>query len=111
MEHLRILYVTTENREEARTIGSALVQQKLCACVNILEGMESMYWWDGEVQTDTECVLLVKTTTELVSAVTETILDLHSYDVPCVISLPLSDNEGNREYLQWIRNSVTNPNL
>ncbi|WP_340104088.1 divalent-cation tolerance protein CutA [Rhodohalobacter sp. 8-1] len=111
MTHLRILYVTTENRDEARNIGSVLVQQKLCACVNILDGMESIYWWDGEVQSDTECVLLVKTTAEYVPAVTETILDLHSYDVPCVISLPLAADEGNEEYLQWIQNSVKHSTL
>lgn len=111
MKHLRMLYVTTVNRAEARNIGSVLVEEKLCACVNILDGMESMYWWDGEVQTDTECILLVKTTAEHVFAVTKTILDLHTYDVPCVISLPFSPDEGNREYLQWIRNSVANINL
>lgn len=111
MDQLRILYVTTKNRDEARNIGSLLIRQKLCACVNILDGMESMYWWDGEVQSDTECVLLVKTTSDQVPAVTETILDLHSYDVPCVISLPLSADEGNEEYLQWIRDSVASSTL
>ena len=111
MDHLRILYVTTENRNEARKIGSVLVEQRLCACVNILDGMESIYWWNGEVQSDTECVLLIKTTSEHVPAVTKTVLNLHSYDVPCVISLPFSSDEGNQEYLQWIHNSVANSNL
>ena len=60
MDQPKLLYVTAANREEARRIGEILVQQKLCACVNILDGMESMYWWDGEVQSDTECVLLIK---------------------------------------------------
>jgi periplasmic divalent cation tolerance protein len=110
MENPRILYVTTQNRNEARKIGNVLVQQKFCACVNILDGMESMYWWEGEVQTETECVLLVKTTAEYVKAATDTILKHHSYDVPCVVSLPLSAAEGNKEYLQWIRESVANSN-
>lgn len=60
MDQPKLLYVTAANREEARRIGEILVQQKLCACVNILDGMESMYWWDGEVQSDTECVILIK---------------------------------------------------
>lgn len=111
MDHLRILYVTTDNREQARDIGSVLVRKKLCACVNILNGMESMYWWEGEVQSGTECVLLIKTTAKHVTAITETILDLHSYDVPCVISLPLAAGEGNEEYLQWIQNSVKHSTL
>jgi periplasmic divalent cation tolerance protein len=110
MDNPRILYVTTQNREKARRIGNVLVQQRLCACVNILDDMESMYWWEGDVHTDTECVLLVKTTAERVKAATEAILQHHSYDVPCVVSLPLSAAEGNKEYLQWIRESVANSN-
>lgn len=106
----RLLYVTTENRNEARSIGEILVNRKLCACVNILDGMESMYFWEGEVQSDKECILLVKTTSVYVEEVTSAIIKHHSYDVPCVISLPLSASEGNKEYLQWIKNSVNNPN-
>ena len=105
----RLLYVTTENRNEARSIGEILVNRKLCACVNILDGMESMYFWEGEVQSDKECILLVKTTSIYVEEATSAILEHHSYDVPCVISLPLSEIEGNSEYLQWIKNSVGNP--
>jgi len=97
----RILYITTGNREEARKIGEFLVKEKLCACVNIISNMESVYWWEGEIQNDTECILLVKTTADFVETVTEKVKDLHSYDVPCVVSLPLSD-EGNSDYLDWI---------
>lgn len=110
MDKPRILYVTTENRIEARHIGEMLVKQKLCACVNILDGMESMYWWDGKVQSDSKCVLLIKTTAAAVQAVTDAVIEHHSYDVPCVISLPLFAEEGNPEYLQWIQQSVTTPN-
>ena len=109
MDQLRILYVTTGSLEEARTIGRALVEDNLCACVNILGNMESIYPWNGEIQSDTEQVMLVKTTAEQVAAVTDAILELHSYDVPCVISLPLSDTEGNPEYLNWIRQTTANP--
>lgn len=107
MESLRILYVTTKNRDEARQIGGELVREKLCACVNIIENMESMYWWKGDVQNDKETVLLVKTTAAMVEEVTRSIKKLHSYDVPCVISMPLSSEEGNHEYLSWIRKSVS----
>lgn len=110
MDQPRLLYVTTENRAEARAIGELLLNRDLCACVNILDGMESMYRWKGAIQTDTECVLLVKTTADLVQPVTTAILKHHSYDVPCVISLPLSESEGNKDYLQWIQNSVNHTN-
>ncbi|MFO7847917.1 MAG: divalent-cation tolerance protein CutA [Balneolaceae bacterium] len=106
MENLRILYVTTSSKQQARDIGSVLVKNKLCACVNIIDGMESLYWWNGEVQSDNECVLLVKTTQEMVPKVTQSIKSHHSYDVPCVISLPLSVKEGNADYLNWLRDSV-----
>jgi len=107
MDELRILYVTTGDKDEARRIGNVLVSEKLCACVNILDPMESLYWWEGEVQSDKETVLIVKTTHPLVHEVTNTIKKLHSYDVPCVISLPLSSEEGNPEYLHWLRTSVS----
>lgn len=110
MDDPRILYVTAENRGDARHMGEILVKQKLCACVNILGGMESMYLWEGKMQSDSECILLVKTTASRVQAVTHTILEHHSYDVPCVISLPLSPDEGNPEYIQWIQQSVSNLN-
>lgn len=110
MDEPRILYVTTKNREEALALGKILVKSRLCACVNILDGMESVYQWKGETHIDSECVLLVKTTSELVDTTTSAIKEHHTYDVPCVISLPLSATEGNNEYLQWIKNSVTNPN-
>jgi periplasmic divalent cation tolerance protein len=103
----RILYITTGSRDEAREIGETLVKEKLCACVNILSDMESLYWWEGEVQNDFECILLVKTTADFVDRVTERVKDLHSYDVPCVISLPLSPNEGNSEYLDWLERCVS----
>lgn len=106
MENLRILYVTTSSKQQARDIGSVLVKNKLCACVNIIDGMESLYWWNGEVQSDNECVLLVKTTQEMVPKVTQSIKSHHSYDVSCVISLPLSVKEGNADYLNWLRDSV-----
>ncbi|NBC26080.1 MAG: divalent cation tolerance protein CutA [Bacteroidetes bacterium] len=106
MKDVRLLYITTENVQEARSIGGTLVKEQLCACVNILDTMESVYWWKDELQMDAESVMLVKTTKEMVPKVTERIKELHSYDVPCVISVPLSPGEGNQSYLDWIANAV-----
>ena len=58
---LRFVYITTENSEEARRIGRTLVEERLAACVNILDGMLSIYWWEGEIQDDRETVLIAKT--------------------------------------------------
>ncbi|MDZ7806084.1 MAG: divalent-cation tolerance protein CutA [Gracilimonas sp.] len=59
--NLRLLYVTTSDKKEARYIGRALIEENLAACVNIIDGMNSMYKWKGEIQEDAECILIVKT--------------------------------------------------
>ncbi|MFU8813260.1 MAG: divalent-cation tolerance protein CutA [Balneolaceae bacterium] len=104
--NLRLVYITTKDKQEARAIGAAVVKEKLAACVNIIDGMESMYWWEGEIQTDSECVLLVKTTHQNMRSLTERVKELHSYDVPCVISLTLTEQEGNPEYIDWLLSCV-----
>lgn len=107
--NLRFLYVTTKDRDEARKIGSVIVEEKLAACANIIDGMESVYHWKGKVETGKECVLIFKTTYSNVSKLTKRVKELHSYDVPCVISLNLAEQEGNKDYLNWIINSVRKP--
>ncbi|CAN5187907.1 divalent-cation tolerance protein CutA [soil metagenome] len=108
MNDPKMLYVTTRNRDEARRIGEIIVKERLCACVNIINNMESVYWWDGQIQSNTESILIVKTTGSFVDSITDRIKKMHSYDVPCVISLPLSPGEGNREYIEWIEECVSN---
>lgn len=95
-----LVYVTTADVEEARRIGRAMVRARLAACANILPGMLPIFWWDGEVQEGAECVLLLKTAERHVAALTAAVKDLHSYDCPCVVSLPLSG--GNKDFLDWI---------
>ena len=103
--NLRVLYVTTKDREEARIIAKAVVEEQLAACANILDGMESFYHWEGKLVTSRETVLLIKTAYGNVARITKRIKELHSYSVPCVISLNLAEQEGNEEYLDWIRNA------
>lgn len=100
----RSVYITTSNKDEARRIGKQLVTDRLAACVNILDGMNSIYWWDGEIQDDQEAVLIAKTRKDLMPNLIEKVKQLHSYDVPCVVSLPVM--EGNPDYLQWIQNET-----
>jgi periplasmic divalent cation tolerance protein len=100
--NLRLVYITTTDKEEARRIGKTLVEEQLTACVNIIEGMESIYRWEGEVQSGTECILLAKTPYHNVNELTERVKAMHSYECPCVISLPVSEQEGNKAYQQWL---------
>ena len=101
---LRLVYMTAGTMEEARLIGEALVAEQLAACVNLIDGMTSIYHWEGRVQRETETVLIAKTTERLVSALTDRVKALHSYDCPCVVSVPI--DSGNAEFLNWISNQV-----
>lgn len=105
MTDIRIAYVPCGSQEEAVRIGRACVKDKLAACANILHGMTSVYEWKGELQTDTECLLLLKTTQDQQTALSATVKKHHSYDLPCIIFLPVQS--GNEPYLAWIRDQTT----
>ncbi|TVQ01370.1 MAG: divalent-cation tolerance protein CutA [Balneolaceae bacterium] len=107
--NLRFVYVTTTSKEEARKIGRVIVEEKLAACANIIDGMESIYQWKGEIETASECVLIFKTTYSNVSRLSERVKALHSYEVPCIISINLAEQEGNEDYLEWIIQSARRP--
>ena len=94
------VYMTAGSMEEARKVGAALIEDKLAACVNAIDGMKSMYWWDGEVQEDAEVVLIAKTTRDLLDELTARVKQVHSYDVPCIVALPIEG--GNRDFIDWI---------
>jgi periplasmic divalent cation tolerance protein len=95
-----LVYMTAASKEEARAIGTALVEERLAACANVIGGMISIYRWEGKVQHDDEAVLIAKTREELVPALTEKVKALHSYACPCVVALPIAG--GNGEFLDWI---------
>ncbi|TGN19013.1 divalent-cation tolerance protein CutA [Leptospira idonii] len=104
MNDLKLIYVTVGSLEEAKKIATTIVSEKKAACANILHPMTSFYFWKGELQEDSEIVLIFKTKEATVGSLTERIKELHSYEVPCVVSLPIES--GNTAYLDWIRNSV-----
>lgn len=95
-----VIYVTCQDKAEATTIASAALLERLAACANILDNMESMYWWQGELVRDNECVLLFKSELRLFEPLKKKILELHSYKTPCVVALPIT--AGSRDYLNWI---------
>ncbi len=101
---LRFVYITTKDKDEARRIGRDLVERRLAACVNIFDGMNSFYWWEGEVQDDQEAVLIAKTRADLMEDLVDRVKRLHSYDVPCVVGLPIAG--GNPDYLAWVRDEA-----
>ena len=94
------IYVTAGSMNEAKKIGKALVSNRLAACVNIIDSMHSIYWWEGEIQNDNEVILIAKTRESLVPALIDKVKSMHSYDCPCIVSLPILD--GNDAFLEWI---------
>ena len=98
-------YVTAGSRDEALSIGRAVVQERLAACANVLDGMTSIYWWQGALEQAGEAALILKTRAELVERLTARIKELHSYECPCVVALPIV--AGNPAYLAWIAAETT----
>ena len=101
---VHFVYMTASSNKEAQKIGKALVESRLAACVNILDNMQSIYRWEEKVQQDAEVVLIAKTTDNLVAQLIDKVKSLHSYDCPCIVSLPLSD--GYPPFLDWVRAEV-----
>lgn len=98
------IYITAKDKNEARRIGREIVKVRLAACVNIIDKMESIYWWKGKIEKGKEVVLIAKTRKNLVSKLIKKVKQLHSYDCPCIVELPIT--AGNREYLSWIKAST-----
>jgi periplasmic divalent cation tolerance protein len=101
---INFIYMTAGNKAEAQKIGKALVESRLAACVNILDNMHSIYRWEEKIQQDSEVVLIAKTTDRRVSQLIDKVKSLHSYDCPCIVSLPVSD--GYPPFLDWIKAQV-----
>ena len=102
---INFIYMTVGSKDEARKIGKELVTSRLAACVNILDNMNSFYMWEGEIQDDTEVVMIAKTSEERVPQLVEKVKSLHSYDCPCIVSLPVLN--GYQPFLEWIAVEVT----
>lgn len=100
------LVIVTAPKAEAPELARNIVEEQLAACVNIIPAIRSIYRWQGKIEDDEESLLLIKSTAAKIELLTKRLLDLHSYDVPEIISIKLQDVEGNSDYLEWIRKSV-----
>jgi periplasmic divalent cation tolerance protein len=104
MTNKRLVLSSCGSLEEARRVARTLVDRQLAACVNIVPQVESVYRWQGEVETATEHILVIKTTVEVVDRVREALSELHSYELPECIEIGIED--GSAAYLGWIGESV-----
>jgi periplasmic divalent cation tolerance protein len=104
MSNARILLTTAGSQEEARKLAQALVERRLAACVNIVPRIESVYRWQGKVETAEEWLLIIKTQVEAFERVRDAIKELHSYELPECLMLEVSG--GSEGYLKWIAENV-----
>jgi periplasmic divalent cation tolerance protein len=101
-----LVFSTTDTAELAQTIASALVHANEAACVNIIPGIRSVYRWEGKVCDESEFLLVIKSTADRFDAINATIHQLHRYQVPEVIAVPIAT--GDPAYLKWISDSKFN---
>jgi periplasmic divalent cation tolerance protein len=101
------VFITASSREEAVKIAEKLLAARLAACVNILEGVESRFWWEGRLDHGREVLLVVKSAAYLMEKIIKSVKETHSYQVPEIIALPII--AGNKDYLKWIDESLRQP--
>ncbi len=99
-----MLYITCRDMSEAQMISKCLIEERLVACVNIIDNMVSMYIWKGEVVDDQEVIIIAKTQLSNFANIESRVLELHSYEVPCIVALPFI--QGHVPYIQWIAEST-----
>ncbi len=99
-----IVLITAGSDDEAGTIGRALVDEHLAACVNIISGVRSLFFWEGKTQNSRETLLICKSRRQCIEGLVRRVKDLHSYSVPEIIAIPIV--AGSRDYLDWIKAST-----
>ncbi|NIS81960.1 MAG: divalent cation tolerance protein CutA [Anaerolineales bacterium] len=103
MSHIIVL-VTTATRDEAEKITPRLLEQKLIACANIIGPVSSVFWWKGKINRESEFLVLMKTRLDLFEKVAKTIKQMHSYEEPEIIAVPIT--KGEQSYLNWLNSSL-----
>jgi periplasmic divalent cation tolerance protein len=98
-----VIYITAGDLEEAKRIGKTLIEERFAACANIFP-IQSIYRWKNKIDEANEFGIIVKTKSEKVKDIERRVKEIHSYEVPCVVSFKM--DEGSADYLKWIEESV-----
>ena len=99
-----LIFTTTGSQEEAERLAEALIERRQASCVNVLSGVRSIFRWQGETCRESETLLLIKTLEQQYPAVAASIRELHSYDLPEILAVPV--DRGDEEFLAWMSSSV-----
>ncbi len=99
-----VLLITTATEQEAQRIAELLLNERKAACVNIVPRVDSLFWWQGKLDSAQESLLIVKTVARLLPEIIETVKKAHSYEVPEIIALPIIS--GNEDYLNWMDSEI-----
>ena len=99
-----VILVTVKDNTEAQKITRAILGKRLAACVNTISGVNSTYWWVDQIESEEECLLIIKTEVRMLNAVIETVKKNHSYATPEIIALPVVG--GDPDYLKWIEKTL-----
>jgi len=99
-----VIFITAPNKKEARRIASALLKRKLIACANIVDKMESFFWWQGKIDRAQEALLILKAKKSKLAQIFKLVKSMHKYEVPEIIALPII--AGYKPYLEWIDDSL-----
>ena len=96
-----IVFVTVGNRQEAEKIVRTLLEERLVACGNIIDNVSSLFWWQDKIEEEKEVLVIMKSHLSLFKRLSERVVELHSYDVPEILALPIVD--GSQAYLDWMK--------
>ena len=99
-----IVLMTASNQEEAKKIVITLLEERLIACANIMDSISSFFWWQGKIETEKEALVIMKSRESLFNKISQRIVDLHSYEVPEILAIPVVN--GLKSYLDWIRDCL-----
>ncbi|MFC1841837.1 divalent-cation tolerance protein CutA [Candidatus Dependentiae bacterium] len=102
MEEMVLIYVTNPSKEKALEVAKHLLDKRLVACTNVISAT-SMYWWEGALENENEFILIAKTVEENFDSVRHEILEIHDYQIPCIIKIPVIANQ---QYVQWLRSEI-----
>lgn len=99
-----VVIMTTPNKEEAVKIVRSLLKERLIACANIVGPVSSLFWWQGKIDEESEFLVFMKSHKSLFERLSERVMEIHSYEVPEIIALPII--EGSPPYLEWLKTSL-----